>query len=68
MKWLDIEEIVELLEENYPELDIISLRFTKLHKMIINLKNFSDDPNKSNEKILEKIQSEWIIYRNDSKN
>ncbi|MBC32457.1 MAG: Fe-S assembly protein IscX [Gammaproteobacteria bacterium] len=34
--------------------------FVDLRNMVINLEGFSDDPNKSNEKILEAIQATWI--------
>lgn len=32
MKWLDIEDIVEALEEKFPDENIISIRFTELKK------------------------------------
>lgn len=63
MRWLDIEDIVELLEENHPEVDIMKLRFTELHKFVIELPGFSDSADRSNEKILEVIQAEWLELR-----
>ena len=66
MRWLDIEEIAEALEKNYPKEDIVNLRFTSLHKWIISLEEFSDSPDKSNEKILEAIQVAWIEFRKDN--
>jgi FeS assembly protein IscX len=65
MKWLDVEDIAEALEEEYPNIDIYALRFTELHKYVINLEGFDDEPNKSNEKILEAIQGEWFEIRNN---
>ena len=52
MKWQDTQEIAIALEEKYPEKDNINLRYTDFHKWIIELDEFDDDPNKSNEKIL----------------
>ncbi len=63
MKWTDIHRIAEALEDKYPEVDNINLRFTDLHKWITTLPDFKDDPNKSNEKILEAIQAAWIDER-----
>jgi len=36
------------------------VRFTDLHKWVMSLPGFSDDPNRSGEKILEAIQMAWI--------
>ena len=63
MKWSDTFDIAIALEEKYPEEDNINLRFTDLHSWIISLEDFDDDPNKSNEKILEAIQMAWIDER-----
>lgn len=63
LKWTDIEEIAELLEENHPEVDIMTLRFTKLHSLVMDLEDFNGDPTKSNEKILEAIQAKWLEIR-----
>ncbi len=63
LKWTDVREIAINLEDIYPDEDNINLRFTDLHKWIISLENFDDDPNASNEKILESIQMAWIDER-----
>lgn len=63
MKWLDIIDIAILLEEKYSKEDNINLRYTDLYKWILGLDEFSDDPKKCNEKILESIQSAWIEER-----
>ncbi|MBQ4874569.1 MAG: Fe-S cluster assembly protein IscX [Rickettsiaceae bacterium H1] len=63
MKWLDTIEIAIALEEKYSDMDNVNLRYTDLHKWIIGLDDFNDDPNKSNEKILEAIQMAWIEER-----
>ncbi len=63
MKWQDTQEIAIALEEKHPDKDNINLRYTDFHKWIIELDEFDDDPNKSNEKILEAIQTAWIEER-----
>ncbi|MBF91261.1 MAG: Fe-S assembly protein IscX [Rickettsiales bacterium] len=63
LKWSDVVDIAILLEENYPEKDNVNLRFTDLHEWIVKLPDFSDNPEESNEKILEAIQMAWIDER-----
>jgi FeS assembly protein IscX len=65
MKWTDVIDIAIELEENYPDKDNINLRFTDLHKWVLELKDFDDASDKSNEKILEAIQAAWIDERED---
>ena len=60
LTWLDTYEIALMLDEKYPDIDPRVLRFTDLHKRITNLEDFDDDPDNSNEKILEDIQMKWI--------
>lgn len=57
--WADAEEIGIQLQEKYPSLDPLKVRFTELHKYVIELDNFADDPAKSNEGKLEAIQMAW---------
>jgi len=63
LRWTDIRDIAIELEERHPEADNVNLRFTDLHKWIIELPNFGDDPARSNEKVLEAIQMAWIEER-----
>jgi FeS assembly protein IscX len=65
MRWVDIEDIVEELEEKYPDQDLLLLKFTDLRKWVISLENFNDDPSRCNEKILENIQAKWIEWRGE---
>ena len=60
MKWIDSEEIAIALFEKYPDIDPRTIRFTDLRRWVCELENFSDDPNRSGEKILEAIQMAWI--------
>ncbi len=59
MKWDDVEDIALMLIEKYPDIDPLSIRFTDLHKWVVELDGFDDDPANSNEKKLEAIQMAW---------
>ncbi len=59
MTWGDAEEIGIQLQEKYPELDPLKVRFTELYQHVIGLEGFTDDPAKSNEAKLEAIQMAW---------
>lgn len=59
LTWQDTDQIAWQLADNNPGLDPLSLSFTKLHDMVVQLPDFSDDPTKSNEAILESIQMAW---------
>lgn len=60
MKWTDTLEIAIELIEAHPDVDPKAIRFTDLHRWVVELPEFSDDPERSNEKILEAIQMTWI--------
>ena len=60
MKWTDTLEIAIQLAEKHPDIDPLKLRFTDLHKWVMELDEFDDAPDKSGEKILEAIQMAWI--------
>tara|TARA_B100000989_G_scaffold115507_1_gene84938 strand:+ start:13 stop:210 length:198 start_codon:yes stop_codon:yes gene_type:complete len=60
LKWEDSLDIALDLLEKYPEVDPQYIRYTDLHKWICDLENFDDDPQRSNEKILEAIQMSWL--------
>ena len=65
LKWTDVLEIAIQLDEAHPEVDPQMVRFTDLHAWVTKLEEFDDDPQKSNEKILEAIQMTWIEERDD---
>jgi FeS assembly protein IscX len=65
--WSDSEEIGIQLQEKYPDLDPLSVRFTDLHKYVIGLDGFADEPAKSNESKLEAIQMAWHEEYEDAK-
>ena len=57
--WDDAEDLGILLSEKHPEVDPLSVRFTDLHRYVIELPEFKDDPKKSSEGKLEAIQMAW---------
>ena len=60
MLWTEVSEIAIELYENHPDVDPRYILFTDLHNLVITLEGFNDDPTKSNERILEAIQMNWI--------
>ena len=60
MKWSDINDIAIELEDAHPDVDVVNLRFTDLWKWVQDLPSFDDDPQRSNEKVLEAIQMAWL--------
>ncbi len=63
LRWTDVREIAIALDEAHPDMDVANLRFTDLHKWVMALDGFEDDPNRSSEKILEAIQMAWLDER-----
>jgi FeS assembly protein IscX len=59
MKWTDAEEIALALMDKFPDMDPLTVRFTDLHRWVVALDGFEDDPKASNEGILEAIQMKW---------
>lgn len=60
LKWTDVQDIAIELTQTYPEQNPLQVRFTDLHDWICQLEEFDDDPQGSNEQILEAIQQAWI--------
>jgi len=59
LDWDNFEDIAIALTDKFPELDPYTVRFTDMHKWIIELPGFSGDPSQSNESKLEAIQMAW---------
>jgi FeS assembly protein IscX len=57
--WTDAEEIGIQLQEKFPGLDPLTVRFTDLHRFVTELEGFADAPANSNESRLEAIQMAW---------
>lgn len=57
--WDGLDDIAIGLTDKFPDVDPLTVRFTDLHKWIIELPGFAGDPQKSNESKLEAIQMAW---------
>lgn len=60
MKWTDIQRIAEALCDARPQTDPTAIRFTDLHRWVLELPGFDDDPGRGGERVLEAIQQAWI--------
>ena len=63
LKWTDSLDIAIELDEQHPDVDPQYIRFTDLHAWVCALEEFEDDPESSNERILEAIQMAWLDER-----
>jgi FeS assembly protein IscX len=59
LTWDQPEDIALALYDKHPEVNPLTVRFTDLHKWIVALEDFGDDPLKSSEGKLEAIQMAW---------
>jgi FeS assembly protein IscX len=66
LTWANLDDIGLALYEKFPEQDPTNIRFTDLHKWITELDDFDDDPLKSNEAKLERIQTAWLEEYQDN--
>jgi FeS assembly protein IscX len=60
MKWTDTRRIAVALADKFPDTDPKTVRFTDLHRWVMELEGFSDAPERSGERILEAIQMAWM--------
>ena len=66
LTWQNLDDIALSLHEKFPEMDPTHVRFTDLLKWITELDDFDDDPLKSNEAKLERIQMAWLEEYQDN--
>jgi FeS assembly protein IscX len=66
LTWQNLDDIALSLYEKFPDTDPTHVRFTDLHKWITELEDFDDDPLKSNEAKLERIQMAWLEEYQDN--
>ena len=70
IQWNDYEDIAMKLYErfgdDFGENKIYRLRFTDLHKWVLEIPNFAGKPEESNEGHLEMIQSSWVYEWRDN--
>jgi FeS assembly protein IscX len=60
LKWVDVLEIAISLSEMHEDTDPRTINFVNLRRLVTELPEFDDDPERSGEKILEAIQAAWI--------
>ena len=60
LKWVDVLEIAISLSEAHEDIDPRYINFVNLRRLVTELPEFDDDPERSGEKILEAIQAAWI--------
>jgi FeS assembly protein IscX len=60
VKWTDSLDIAIALADAHPDKDPKAVNFVDLHKWVMALPDFNDDPKRCGEKILEAIQMAWI--------
>lgn len=60
LKWSDVLDIAIELTESKPDVDPRYVNFVDLHRWVVELPGFEDDPRRGGEKVLEAIQSAWI--------
>ena len=59
LTWNDAEDIGIELADKFPDKNPLEVRFTDLHRYVVELSGFDDDPAASNEAKLEAIQMAW---------
>ena len=60
MKWTDVQDIAIELAELHPDVDPERVNFVDLMAWVLALPDFSDDPARCGERVLEAIQGAWI--------
>ena len=60
LKWTDVLDIAIELAESKPDVDPRYVNFVDLHRWVVALDDFEDDPQRGGEKVLEAIQAAWI--------
>jgi FeS assembly protein IscX len=63
LTWNEPSELAWELMDAYPEADPLDLNFVDLHRMIVGLDDFVDDPNAASETILEAVVVAWNDQR-----
>ena len=65
LEWTDVREIAIRLADSRPDVDPLTVRFTDLHRWVVALPGFTDDPQASTEGKLERIQMAWVELRDE---
>jgi FeS assembly protein IscX len=67
LTWQNLDDIALSLYKKFPDMDPTHVRFTDLLKWITELDGFDDDPLKSNEAKLERVQMAWLEEYQDNR-
>lgn len=65
LTWDDSYAIVLALMEHHSDRDISEVGLDELHRMVVALPNFADDPSLANEGILNGLLREWFEESGD---
>ncbi len=60
LKWTDIYDLAIALADTHSEVDPRYVNFVDLRDWVLALPEFTDDPERCGEKILEAIQMAWM--------
>ena len=60
LKLDDAEDLAIELSDEHEGVDPLTVRYTDLHRFVVGLSEFDDDPKASNEGTLEAIQMAWL--------
>ena len=63
LTWGEPAEIAWALIDAYPEADPLELNLVDLHRMIVELPGFADDPEHASEALLEAVVMAWHDQR-----
>ncbi|MCD4700160.1 MAG: Fe-S cluster assembly protein IscX [Phycisphaerae bacterium] len=67
LNWENADEIGYRLSQRFPDVDPLSVRFTDLHRWVIEMEDFGDAPEASSESSLEAIQMVWLEYYGENR-
>ena len=67
LMWENADEIGYRLSERFPDVDPLGVRFTDLHRWIVEMEDFDGAPKASNEAVLEAIQMAWLEYYRENR-
>jgi FeS assembly protein IscX len=59
LTWENTRDLGEVLFDKFDTINPLTVRFTDLHRYVLDLEDFEGKPEQSNEKILEAIQMAW---------
>lgn len=66
MRWDELDTIISELESNYPDVELEDITISDIYDLILDLQDFSDDPENVDQAKLEKIIEAWSELRNSN--